>query len=163
MMVGNPLHSREAYEEFLYTLPAQYPVIRLSTLVYIPSGVYFGQVEGFILFDQHLALCVSEYLTFLPAGEIERYSYEASQSNMSLDQLVALSASTYCAAGYPHKDKLYWYDSFAHPHIPDLQINHPHHKHVPPDIKHHRIPAPGFSFTHPNLPVLIEEIGRLLI
>jgi len=39
---------------------------------------------------------------------------------------------------------------------------------VPPDtltgsvqrIKGHRIPAPGLSFTHPNLPFLIEEIER---
>jgi hypothetical protein len=30
------------------------------------------------------------------------------------------------------------------------------------DIKHHRIPAPELSFTRPNLPVLIEEIERLL-
>ena len=34
----------------------------------------------------------------------------------------------------------------------------PHHKHIPPDIKHHRIPAPDLSFSHPNLPFLIEEI-----
>jgi hypothetical protein len=26
----------------------------------------------------------------------------------------------------------------------------PHHKHILPDIKHHRIPAPDMSFTHPN-------------
>ncbi len=36
----------------------------------------------------------------------------------------------------------------------------PHHKHIPPDIKHHRIPAPGLSFQQPNLPFLIEEIER---
>ncbi len=35
---------------------------------------------------------------------------------------------------------------------------HPHHKHVPPDIKHYRVPAPNLSFHHPNLPVLVEEI-----
>ena len=90
------------------------------------------------------------------------YGYEVSQSDMSLDQLVAVSASTYCAAGYPNKNKLYWYDSFAHPHIPSLQINHPHHKHIPPDIKQHRVSAPELSFTRPNLPVLIEEVKQLL-
>ena len=26
----------------------------------------------------------------------------------------------------------------------------PLHKHIFPDIKHHRIPAPDMSFTHPN-------------
>lgn len=40
---------------------------------------------------------------------------------------------------------------------------HPHHKHVPPDIKHHRIPAPGLSFDRPNIPRLIEEIERELL
>ena len=45
-----------------------------------------------------------------------------------------------------------------YPHIPELAATHPHHKHVPPDIKHNRIPAPGLSFTQPNLPFLIQEI-----
>ncbi len=40
---------------------------------------------------------------------------------------------------------------------------HPHHKHIPPDIKHNRVPAPGLSFTQPNLPFLIEEIERELL
>jgi len=44
-----------------------------------------------------------------------------------------------------------------------LAATHPHHKHIPPDIKHHRIPAPGLSFTRPNLPVLIAEIKRELL
>jgi hypothetical protein len=43
---------------------------------------------------------------------------------------------------------------------PTLAATHPHHKHVPPDIKHNRIPAPGLSFTLPNLPVLIDEIEQ---
>ena len=33
--------------------------------------------------------------------------------------------------------------------------------HVPPEMKHHRIPAPGLSFTEPNLPFLIKEIEKL--
>ena len=36
----------------------------------------------------------------------------------------------------------------------------PHHKHVHPNIKRHRVPAPGISFEHPNLFTLIEEIER---
>jgi hypothetical protein len=35
------------------------------------------------------------------------------------------------------------------------------HKHLPPDIKHHRIPASEMSFTQPNLPVLVREIEGL--
>jgi hypothetical protein len=39
---------------------------------------------------------------------------------------------------------------------------HPHHKHVPPDIKHHRVPALQMSFAQPNLPGLIAEIEALV-
>ncbi len=35
------------------------------------------------------------------------------------------------------------------------------HKHIHPDIKHHRIPAPGLSFIEPTLPFLIREIETL--
>jgi len=44
-----------------------------------------------------------------------------------------------------------------------LASTHPHHKHIQPDIKHHRVPAPGISFSQPNLPFLIEEIERTLL
>jgi hypothetical protein len=55
------------------------------------------------------------------------------------------------------EEKLYWYDSQPHPDEQSLQSTHPHHKHIPPGIKHHRLPAPEMSFTHPNLPAL-EQI-----
>ena len=42
------------------------------------------------------------------------------------------------------------------------QSTHPHHKHIPPDIKHNRIPAPGLSFDEPNLPFLIREVEGLI-
>jgi len=58
--------------------------------------------------------------------------------------------------------KLYWYDSQAHPNDPALASTHPHHKHIPPDIKHNRIPAPNLSFDAPNLPFLIQEVERLI-
>ena len=54
------------------------------------------------------------------------------------------------------------YDSQAHPNDPTLAATHPHHKHIPPDIKHNRVPAPELSFTEPNLPFLLAEIGQLL-
>lgn len=38
-----------------------------------------------------------------------------------------------------------------------------HHKHVPPDIKHNRIPAPEMSFAKPNLPVIIAEIEAMIL
>ena len=60
------------------------------------------------------------------------------------------------------EEKLYWYDSQPHPNESSLQSTHPHHKHIPPDIKHHRIIAPTMSFNAPNLPALISEIEELL-
>ncbi|MCI0699361.1 hypothetical protein L0337_46080 [candidate division KSB1 bacterium] len=43
-----------------------------------------------------------------------------------------------------------------------LASTFPHHKHMPPDIKHNRIPAPEMSFNRPNLAVLIREIEKLI-
>ena len=55
-----------------------------------------------------------------------------------------------------------WYDSQPHPNDQKLQSTHPHHKHVPPNIKHNRIPASGLSFKKPNLDYLINEIEALI-
>ena len=60
------------------------------------------------------------------------------------------------------EEKLYWYDSQPHPNDPILQSSHPHHKHIPPDIKHNRIPALEMSFNRPNLPVLIQEAEKII-
>lgn len=60
------------------------------------------------------------------------------------------------------EEKLFWYDSQPHPNEPELQDTHPHHKHIPPNIKHHRISASEMSFTRPNLPALIREVETLL-
>lgn len=147
-----PLSSPEAYQAFIYTLGERYPCIRRAMLTYIPAGTLFGRVEGMLLFDQDIVLCVHEYLNF-ELQVIEGYGYKISRVHVA----DLPPASEYCRASYPHKDKLYWYDSFPHPNDPNLAATDPHHKHVPPDIKHHRIPAPDLSFTRPNLPVLIEE------
>lgn len=56
---------------------------------------------------------------------------------------------------------LCWYDPQEHPHDASLAASFPHHQHLPPDIKHHRIPAPRISFDHPNLPFLVAEVERL--
>jgi len=69
--------------------------------------------------------------------------------------------TTYGYEVYRGNERLYWYDDFPHPQDPELAATHPHHKHVPPGIKHNRIPAPGMSFSQPNLPLLIREIEDL--
>jgi hypothetical protein len=74
----------------------------------------------------------------------------------------ALSIKSYGYEVWQDNEKLYWYDSQPHPHEPSLASSHPHHKHVPPDIKHNRIPAPNLTFTAPNLPFLIEELEGVL-
>lgn len=63
---------------------------------------------------------------------------------------------------YRNDEKLYWYDNFPHPQDSSLASTFPHHKHVPPEIKRNRIPAPNISFTRPNLPALIQEIDTLI-
>ena len=157
----DPLSSPEAYQTFIYTLSEHFPCIRRSTLVYVLSGELFGRVEGILFFDEDVVLCVQEYLN-LELGVIEGYGYEASRALVSPEHPDFPTAAEYCQASYPRKEKLYWYDSFPHPKDLSLASTDPHHKHIPPDIKHHRIPAPDLSFTRPNLPFLIQEIEQLL-
>jgi hypothetical protein len=104
-----------------------------------PTSPYTGVAEGDIFFAQGFRLRIRQELDF-EAGFITSYGYEA----------------------YQGEERLYWYDDF--PHLNDLTLasTFPHHKHVPPDIKRNRIPAPELSFTRPNLPVLIQEIEALL-
>lgn len=96
-------------------------------------------------------------------GVIEAYRYEVSRCYPPYTESPLPEAAEYCRVGYPGKEKLYWYDSWPHPNDPSLASTYPHHKHIPPDIKHHRIPAHGLSFTQPNLPFLIEEIERTVL
>jgi hypothetical protein len=92
--------------------------------------------KGNIYFEESIRLEIRETLDFASKDWITAYSYSVIRG----------------------EEKLYWYDSQGHPNDPTLQSTHPHHKHIPPDIKHHRIPAPNLSFSEPNLPFLIREI-----
>ncbi len=136
----NPLQSLLDYEQFIYTLPQKYPLIRRSTLTVVRRGTAVARLTGELEIGPY-RLVVREKLSFTDnAGQIMGYGYEVWQG----------------------QEKLYWYDSQEHPDDPTLAITHPHHKHVPPNIKHNRIPAPDLSFTSPNLPFLIQEIEELL-
>jgi len=138
----NLLQSLPEYEYFVYTLPQRHPVVQRSTLVVIRRGATIAVVRGEVEFPEGLRLVAREKLSFDQSpGQIRGYSYEVWYGD----------------------EQLYWYDSQPHPDDPSLASTHPHHKHIPPDIKHNRVPAPGLSFTQPNLPFLIEEIeGELL-
>jgi hypothetical protein len=135
-----PIPDFQTYGELIYTLQARYPSIQYSTLVLAPIGPTLAKLEGQITFEGEVSLDVWELVDF-ERGQIRNYSYEIYQSG----EIIA------------------WYDPFEHPHIPELASTHPHHKHIQPDIKHHRVPAPGISFDQPNLPMLIEEIEREIL
>lgn len=137
----NPFQSLRDYEEFVYTLPQRFSAIVLSTPVVARRGARMVTLTGEVSFSKGYRLVVKERLTF-DAGPLvlERYGYEV----------------------WRGEEKLYWYDSQAHPDDPALAVTAPHHKHIPPDVKHHRVPTPEPSFTRPNLPFLIEEIERLV-
>jgi len=62
---------------------------------------------------------------------------------------------------YRGTERLCWYDDFPHPQDPTLAATFPHHQHVPPDIRHNRIPASEMSFTAPNLPFLVGKLAEL--
>jgi hypothetical protein len=132
------LLSRPDYERWLYAIPATHPSVRSSTLRFFTTSATAGVLEGSIFFHSGHELRVSELIDFA-AGDILDYGYEV----------------------WLGDEKLYWYDSQPHPDDPTLASTHPHHKHVPPNIKRHRIPAPELSFEQPNLPFLIQEIEQL--
>ncbi len=137
----NPFQSLHDYELFVYRLAEQFPQILSSTLTIAQRGRHYAELTGEILFLNDYRLNVYERLAWEDeALTIIGYSYELWQGNQ----------------------ELYWYDSQPHPNDPTLAGTSPHHKHIPPDIKHHRIPAPGLALDAPNLPFLIEEIQALL-
>jgi hypothetical protein len=153
---------RTNYEQFIYSLPMQFPSIRLSMLVLVPPRLTIGELTGLIAFGDDIVLCVYELLDF-EQGLILAYRYEVTRCIVPFTSRPLPEADTYCRVHYPNKEKLYWYDSWPHPNHPSLASTHPHHKHIHPDIKHHRIPAPDLRFDGPNLPFLIEEIERELL
>lgn len=137
----NPFQSLHEYEEFVYTLPQRFPVIVSSGLVVIRRGKRVAFLQGDVTFAQGYRLVIRERLSVdADTVVIESYGYEV----------------------WRDAEKMTWYDSQPHPEDETLASTAPHHQHVPPDIKHHRIPAPSLSFTQPNLPFLIQEITNLL-
>lgn len=131
--------SLKKYEEFIYSIRQLSPLIESSTLILVRYGATLARVRGSISFKGDIILNVMQVINF-GARIIEDYSYEIYQAG----------------------EKIYWYDPQPHPQEPSLLATFPHHKHVPPDIKHHRIPAPNLNFDRPNLPFLIAEIEKML-
>ena len=135
-----PITDFHNYGKLIYSLQERYASVRRSTLVLASIGPTLAKLEGQVTFENDVVLDVWELVDFA-AGQIRNYSYEIYQAS----------------------EKIAWYDPFEHPHIAELASTYPHHKHILPDLKHNRIPAPGISFGQPNLPTLIEEIEREVI
>jgi hypothetical protein len=136
-----PFQSLRDYEHFVYTLQQNYPSVRRLSLIVVKRGKYMALLRGELVFEHGFRVTVNERLTEEDNGvEIISYGYEL----------------------WHNGDKIAWYDSQPHPNDPTLASTDPHHKHVPPNIKRNRIPAPNMSFERPNLPALIEEIEMLL-
>ena len=134
----NPLKSLKGYSQFVSTTLDK-PHIERSTVVVWSDSPFGGTAEGEVLFGEGFRLRMREELDFKD-GLITSYGYEV----------------------YKGKERLFWYDDFPHPHDETLADSFPHHKHIPPDIKRHRIPAPLLSFSRPNLPVIIKEVEDLM-
>lgn len=138
-MDDNPLQSLDAYSRFVVQTLDRPTVMRSALSVWSVSP-YTGIAEGDVFFVEGLRLRLREELDF-EDEIITSYGYEV----------------------YRGQEKLYWYDDFPHPNDLTLATTHPHHKHVPPNIKRNRIPAPGFSFENPNLLLIVVEIETLLV
>jgi len=136
-MIDNPLQSLSDYSRFVAELLSQ-PNVQSSTVAVWSDSPYTSVAEGEVFFANGLRLRMREEVD-LDAALIISYGYEV----------------------YRGEERLYWYDDFPHPKDPKLASTLPHHKHVPPDMKHNRIPAPNLSFERPNLPELIQEIEEL--
>lgn len=137
----NPFQSLRDCEEFVYTLKQRFSSVHRSTLVVVQRGKRTATLQGEITLAQGYRITLKERLSFDEGPVvIEDYGYEL----------------------WHDADKIAWYDSQPHPEDPALASTYPHHKHIPPGIRHHRITAPNMSFTQPNLPALIREIEKLL-
>ena len=136
-MSDNPLKSLADYSRFIAEFLNR-PAVEHSTLSVWSDSPYTGIAEGDVFFTNGFRLRIREDLDFAESI-IASYGYEV----------------------YQDGKRLYWYDDFPHPKDSKLASTHPHHKHIPPNIKRNRIPAPGISFNRCNLPVLIREIEEI--
>jgi len=137
-MNRSPLGSLSEYSLFVAEELDRSTVERSTVMIWSESP-YTGIAEGEVFFSSGLRLRIRQELDF-DARLITSYGYEV----------------------YKEEQRLFWYDDFPHPNDSALAVTHPHHKHLPPNIKHNRVPAPQLSFTQPNLPVLIREVEELI-
>ncbi len=130
-----PFPTRIEYEALIYALPQRYlNEIKASNLRLFSTSRSTARVEGEIQFANGLVLRVKEVVDFQTA-RITDYGYTV----------------------FRGAEKIRWYDPQPHPDDASLQPTFPHHYHQDPNIKHHRLPAQGITFTAPNLETLIND------
>lgn len=127
--------SSSDYSSFLFSLEYQFPEITNSQIKFysIEPDLFFA--KGTIEFNFEIRLTFHEAINFSKKRMV-RYAYEVYQKNQLL----------------------YFYDPQEHPDDFNLASSFPHHKHIHPNIKRNRHPAPDLSFDRPNLHFLIREI-----
>jgi len=134
------LNSYDEYAVFLSTLQERFGSVRFMKFKVYQTSATRASSAGTIILLKEIILEFKEKINFKKKKLVD-YGYVVYQAG----------------------EKLYYYDSQPHPDDPSLASTHPHHKHIPPDLKHHRIPAPGLSFERSNLEFLIREIETTLL
>ena len=133
-----PLDDIASYSAWVYSLAERHPNVTGSTLALAPIGATLARLEGGIECEDGFHVAVWELVDF-SEHRIRTYSYEV----------------------YRDGEKIGWYDPWPHPEIAELAATFPHHKHVPPDLRHRRVPAPGIGFETPNLDVVLADVQRV--
>jgi hypothetical protein len=132
-----PLDDIASYSAFVYTLRERHPFVTGSTLALATIGASLAKLEGHIECRGGIRLEIWELIDFT-AKRIRSYSYEV----------------------YRDGAKACWYDAWEHPEIPALSSTLPHHRHVLPNLRDNRVPAPGVSYASPNLDVILNDVRR---
>lgn len=136
-MKPNPLKSLADYSRFLAEILGHPSILRSTVHVWSDSP-WSGIAEGEVFGGNGMRLRMREGIDFA-AGLITSHGYEFYRGN----------------------ERLFWYDDFPHPNDPTLAATYPHHKHVPPDMRRNRVPAPEIKFDLPNLPFLMTTLQQL--
>jgi hypothetical protein len=118
--VSAPLDDLASYSAYVYTVAERHSIVAGSTLTLAPIGATLAKLEGRIVCHDGLHLEIWELIDFA-AHHIRTYSYEV----------------------YRDGQKICWYDPWPHPEILALAATFPHHRHLPPDLRHHRVSSPN--------------------
>jgi len=133
----SPLADISGYSRHVHSIQERFPFVTQSTLRVIPLGATLARVEGRMECLGGIAIEVLELVDFAE-HRLRSYSYEV----------------------YRRQEKVCWYDHWPHPELPELAATFPHHRHMLPNLRDNRQPAPGMSFAQPNLDTVLADVAR---